>query len=224
VSSPVRALVPVKPLHLSKLRLAELLTPAERAQLTLSMLEDVLNNLAASEAISDTVIVTRDPDVVELAKQRGVGIIAEAETIPSAAASLNDALTSAARQLEADSVALLVVPGDVPLVGAGEYTAAIQAWTRGVVAVAAQDGGTNAMLSRSEDAMPYCFGPNSIVQHRSAAVARDLEFNVISSDTWSRDIDVPADVVWLAQQSERFVSVQFAKRTLRAKAHLRRSA
>lgn len=224
MSSSVRALVPVKPLQFSKLRLAELLTPAERAKLTLSMLDDVLNNLAASAAISDTVIVTRDPVVAELAKQRGVSLISESETHSPPATSLNAALTFAARQLEHETGGLLIVPGDVPLVAAGEYTAAIEAWAGDVVAVAAQDGGTNALLSRLEDAMPYCFGPNSIAHHRSAAAERGLEFNVLSSNTWSRDIDVPADVVWLAQQSDGFASVRFAKRTLRAKAQLRRSA
>ena len=73
----VRALVPVKVLSHSKLGLAGCLTAAERSQLTLAMLEDVLTNLAASDAVAGIVVVTRDPKVAEFARRQNVDVISE---------------------------------------------------------------------------------------------------------------------------------------------------
>jgi len=219
----VQALVPVKSLADSKLRLAGLLTPAERARFTLLMLDDVLANLAATAEISAVAVVSSDSDVLKLARQRNTRVLPQPFERESAADPLNNALMFAAKQL-GEAGAVMIVPGDVPLVGADDYAAAIKGWLAGVVAVRAHDGGTNGLLSLGSDAMPYRFGSGSFEAHRAAAQALGLPFHAIEHPVWSRDIDSPDDVAWLAQYGDRCSSADFARQLLRAKDLLKRTA
>ena len=119
---------------------------------------------------------------------------------------------------------VLVVPADVPVVPASDYTMVLETWRGGVLAVAAEKGGTNGLLSRPGDGMTYHFGPDSLRRHRKAAAALGLEFTVTTTANWARDIDEPGDIAWLARQPARFVSVSVAKRMLRNNSQLRDSA
>jgi 2-phospho-L-lactate guanylyltransferase len=223
VRPPVHALVPVKSLAESKLRLANLLTPAERAKLTLTMLEDVLGNLAATPEISRVAVVSRDPDVLDLATEKNARVFSDPEPPKPGGDGLNDALMFAAKQL-GDTSALMVVPADVPLVCPADYGAALDGWKGGVSAVRAQDGGTNGLLSLGADAMPYRFGSDSLEQHRAAARALELPFHIIENAVWSRDIDSPDDLIWLAEHNDQCASAEFAAQMLSAKNILKRSA
>jgi len=219
----VQVLVPVKPLTDSKLRLATLLTPAERAEFTLRMLEDVLANLAATPNIANVAVVSSDPDILHLARRRDARVIVEAAGSPPSADALNEALAFAAGQLPG-ATPLMVVPGDVPLVDSTTYAAAIEAWPDGIGAVRSHDGGTNALLSPQPGAIPYRFGAGSLELHRAVAAARQLPFHILEYPLWARDIDSPDDLVWLAQQGRRCSSAKFAEQLLVAKDILKRSA
>src|SRR5512133_682846 len=99
--------VPVKSLHRAKTRLAPVLSAAERAVLTLALLEDVLDACQAQSGW-DTAVVSADETVLEMAARRRARIIAERGTT----------LLEAVRQIEADlagpRTALAVVLGDLP--------------------------------------------------------------------------------------------------------------
>src|SRR5262245_48019840 len=68
--------VPVKSLERSKRRLAPILTPLERAALTLAMVEDVLD-AAQAAAGWDVVVISPDQTVLEIAARRGVDAVVE---------------------------------------------------------------------------------------------------------------------------------------------------
>lgn len=200
-----------------------MLTSAERAKFSLHMLEDVLANLAATAEISRVTVVSKDPDVLALATRQNAQVLLEPEPPSTGSDGLNGALMFAAQQL-GDGCALMVVPADVPLVGPGDYRAALASWHHGVAAVRAHDGGTNALLSLCADAVPFRFGANSLEQHRAAAQALGLPFRLIENSVWSRDIDSPDDLVWLARHNEQCASADFAAQILTAKNILKRTA
>ena len=100
--------VPVKSLERTKTRLAPVLSPLERAVLTLAMLEDVLDACLAQETW-EVWVVSPDDAVGEMAARRGAVVVDEQ----------GGSLLSAVREVEAKVTGatgrLAVLLGDLPL-------------------------------------------------------------------------------------------------------------
>jgi 2-phospho-L-lactate/phosphoenolpyruvate guanylyltransferase len=186
---PVQVLaVPVKALARAKTRLAGVLSEAERADLTLAMLEDVLDAALVQDGWS-TVVVSRDPRVLAVASRRGVGVL------PEEGASLG----AAARQAEstlAGGDTLAVLLADLPLVTSGALAQALGLAGDGAVVMAAagSDGGTNLLVRRPPDAIAARFGRRSFARHRWAARAAGLEVREVSRPELAFDLDRPEDL------------------------------
>src|SRR5208283_6179532 len=110
----VYAVVPVKSLRASKKRLSSVLSPQERGQLTLAMLEDVLSALQTS-TVNDIVVVSNDLRVHELAGKFG------AKYLTQKTSGLNSAVEEAAEWcVRQGAEAILVLPADIPLLSPEE--------------------------------------------------------------------------------------------------------
>ena len=70
-------ILPVKMLHRTKSRLAGVLSPDERAALTLHLLERTLGLLPLVPGLGETAVITQDPVVSQLATQFGCQTLAE---------------------------------------------------------------------------------------------------------------------------------------------------
>ena len=102
------ALVPMKDLPNAKQRLSSVLSKEERIGLVNAMLGDVLAALAKAETIDAVNIIAHDQNFSEF----NVGFIQEAKN-----AGYNEAVGFALECAEiADASAVLVLPGDIPLV------------------------------------------------------------------------------------------------------------
>lgn len=190
------ALVPVKALDRAKGRLADALAPAERRALVLAMLGDVLAALRAARLVSGIGVVSRDGAVLALAARAG------AEALPDRAGDLNGALAEAVAYAEGrGAAAVLVLPGDVPLVAPPEIDGLIAAGGAGpaVVLAPSRDGGTNALYLRPPSALPFQFGPGSLAHHLAAAHARGIAARLVRSPGLDLDVDRPDDLLLLAQ-------------------------
>ena len=77
---PCYAIVPVKALDAAKSRLSPLLSKHERKQLSIKMLEDVLSALAATRGISETVVVSQDPQVSQIAERFQMPVLSESHS------------------------------------------------------------------------------------------------------------------------------------------------
>ncbi|HEX2031970.1 MAG TPA: 2-phospho-L-lactate guanylyltransferase [Actinomycetota bacterium] len=178
--------VPVKSLDRAKGRLAEVLSPLERAALTLAMLEDVLD---AAMAIPgwQTWVVSPDEAVLEVsARRRARPLMEEAP-----------GLVAAVRQVEeeaADADALAVVLGDLPLVDAEALAGVLRTLGPVVAAPAASDAGTNVLLRRPPSIVPPRFGTDSFRKHREAAELHGLPFAVVRAPGLEFDLDRPEDI------------------------------
>ena len=196
-------LIPVKRMDQAKLRLSELLSPADRRRLGLAMLADVLR---ATEKWESRFLVTNDSDAEAVGLAFGCSLIADPGT------GLNDAL--AAGTEVARAVSLLILPSDVPLVSTDDV-ASLFSYDEEVVIVPSADGGTNALLRRPPDAIKPCFGPGSAAAHRAAAEEGGLSYRTLTVDSLMLDIDVFRDLQELAGAPGERDSVRLAGELLR---------
>ena len=134
----VWALVPTKELTLAKSRLAPLLEPTQRRDLVHVMLVDVLRVLLAAPGLAGVAVIGRAPSLLALAASQGALVLHDER------GDLNGALAQGAAQLaERGASALLIVPGDVPLVTPADIAALLAPGAQGGIAIAPSPDGGN---------------------------------------------------------------------------------
>jgi 2-phospho-L-lactate/phosphoenolpyruvate guanylyltransferase len=194
--SGVFAVVPVKDLAGTKSRLAPVLNPGARAGLTLYMMGRVVRALREA-GVGDVCVVSPDPVVLNEALGR------DAVPLLQRSQGLNPALEEGrARALAADASTLLVLPADLPLLEAGDVRAVLEAAGERPGVVLSPDGarsGTNGLLSRPPDALPFLFGPDSFEAHLRAARGRGLDPRICERPHLAFDLDTAGDLARLKQ-------------------------
>lgn len=188
------AIVPVKPFTRAKSRLASVLSEADRAALSREFLEHALRVLAQVPAIAQSLVVSRDAAALALARAHGAATVAEPARL-----GLNAALTLATRVArEAQAGAVLVLPTDLPLLTAADVAqlAAEDNGWQPLVAIAPDrhDQGTNALLLRPPDLLPYAFGEGSFSRHLDLARRTEARVRICRLPGAALDVDVPEDL------------------------------
>lgn len=197
------AIVPVKRYRAAKQRLTESVGPPARAALSKAMLADVLEALTEAELIERVIMVTGEGRAEKVALERAKRARTPIEVLQepqdhghSEAATLG---IVRAKALGASGVALL--PGDCPLIDAGELDRAIARVTDDSVAVVPDrhGTGTNAVLMRPPDAIAPGFGEGSCERHLERARSRGLEAWVEEVPSLAVDLDTVDDLALLAE-------------------------
>jgi 2-phospho-L-lactate guanylyltransferase len=195
------AAVPVKDLVTAKQRLVAALTPEQRQALARAMLLDVLDAVEAALP-GAALLITRDADVMALARERRVPCVVETANRGHTAA----VALAQAHARDRGAERFLTLPGDVPCVTAEELSAVCRAGERGPAAVfvpSTSGLGTNAVLLAPPDAMPLTFGEPSFDNHLAAARARGLPPVILRLPGLGLDIDAPEDLARLAERGAR---------------------
>lgn len=189
--SGVWALVPVKALALGKSRLASRLSTAEREELSLAMLRDVLRAVQEASSIDGGLVIHSDPKVADVAHEMGMDSTFESPTSQGLNAALSQGLELlAARGAEA----VLILPADLPLADAEsiEMLVATANVNPSVAICPSLDReGTNALLLRPSDCILPSFGPSSYERHIAQARDRGCQISIVSSEQLGLDIDEP---------------------------------
>jgi 2-phospho-L-lactate/phosphoenolpyruvate guanylyltransferase len=188
--------VPVKALGAAKGRLAGVLTPVERAAITLAMLEDVLDATTAVPGWQ-TWVISPDQRVLQVAARRRARPVEEDD---------DPGLLNAIRQVEDEAAgadALAVVLGDLPLATPEALTRALQTLGPVVAVPSGSDAGTNVLLRRPAGAIPARFGTDSFRRHREAAEQHDIPFAEVRAPELAFDLDRPDDVAALLASRSR---------------------
>jgi 2-phospho-L-lactate/phosphoenolpyruvate guanylyltransferase len=197
----VTALIPVKGFRNAKQRLSAILNSAQREALAESMFRDVLHQVLRARGLFETVVVTGDDKVAQIAGSLGARVLWEnAETGETAA--VDFARTSLKN---AGCEAVLIVPGDMPLVRSADIELVLEQLPAGQIApfallVPSHDRlGTNALLLAPPDIIKLRFGYDSFSYHLSQVSVQRLPVRSFDNKRIALDIDEPRDL-------ERFLS------------------
>ena len=197
----VTALIPVKGFGNAKQRLSSLLDAEERELFAEVMFRDVLKQALRTRGLVETVVVTGDDKVAQITSSLGARVIREA-----AENGETDAVDFARRQLKsARREAVLIIPGDLPLVRAEDLEQVLAQVSEGATApfallVPSHDRmGTNALLLAPPDIIKLRFGYDSFSYHMSQVSAQGLPMRFFENERIGLDIDDPKDL-------ERFLS------------------
>jgi 2-phospho-L-lactate/phosphoenolpyruvate guanylyltransferase len=197
------AILPVKSFAAAKQRLAGQLGTGSRQALAQAMLSDTLGSLRHVRGIDATVVVTRDLVAEGAALGRGVAVLRDREEAGQSAAALVGIRHALAQGFER----VLLVPGDTPLVDAGEVSALLaRAEDGGPCATIVPDRhgtGTNALVLTPPDAIQPSFGPASFERHGAAARAAGIRHAVEEVPSLALDVDTPEDLAELATRLDQ---------------------
>ncbi|HEX4974402.1 MAG TPA: 5-amino-6-(D-ribitylamino)uracil--L-tyrosine 4-hydroxyphenyl transferase CofH [Pseudomonadales bacterium] len=188
------ALVPAKSLQHAKQRLVPVLNPAQRARLSLAMLEDVLDALTRCPLIERCQLLTSDETLFSLAEKYGVEIVRDDNK------TLNEALTQAAQTIAAEqNTQVLFVPGDVPLLNIHTLEALLLKSTSRTaddppamgLAPDQTGKGSNALLCYPANCIDFQLGPDSAQAHIQQAEERQIAIEFWHANELALDIDTP---------------------------------
>jgi 2-phospho-L-lactate/phosphoenolpyruvate guanylyltransferase len=192
----VTALLPVKGFRNAKQRLSAILGSAQREALAEAMFRDVLRQVLGARGLVETVVVTGDNHVTKIAESLGAGVLRE-----SAETGETDAVDFARTSLKnAGSEAVLIVPGDMPLVRSADIELVLGQLPPGESApfallVPSHDRlGTNALLLAPPDVITLRFGYDSFNYHLRQVSARGMPIRCFDNKRIALDIDEPQDL------------------------------
>jgi 2-phospho-L-lactate guanylyltransferase len=187
------AIVPIKPLKQAKSRLKPILSPEERKELVLTLLDHTLAVLNQCNQLTGILVVSADPKIWKLTRVHKA-LPLEEDNIPGLNISIQNA-TDRAIELGADTV--LILPGDLPYLSIENLSQIIQAAGKspGIVICPDQyEAGTNALLVSPPNLISFQYGDDSF--HKHLNTAKDICDNIVifHSPELSIDIDLPEDL------------------------------
>ena len=187
------AILPVKPLRRGKSRLASVMDELQRTTLNECLLENTLRVLRSHPQIENTLVISRDPQALALARRYKARTLLE-----QSGSNLNRALEIATALIRrATYRGVLIVPADLPLVTADDLTMLIDfSNQRPVVAIAPDRHmqGTNALLVCPPGLIRYAFGIGSFERHCDQARIAGARLEIIERPGLALDLDIPEDL------------------------------
>lgn len=188
----VWVIVPVKPLENAKSRLAGVLDPGERADLSRELMLRTLRVLAGVSGI-EALVTSGDSGALALARGEGASVLRE-----HGSPHLNRALRQAAQSVERrGATAVLVLPSDLPRLESEDVSAMLAMAGEPPVMVIAPDRrseGTNALLTAPPGSIGYAFGPSSFQRHLELARSAGVRVEVCERPGLRLDLDDPEDL------------------------------
>jgi 2-phospho-L-lactate guanylyltransferase len=192
-------ILPVKPFDDAKERLATGLAAEQRRLIAEAMVRDVLAALSRAREVDGLVVVSAEAKLVEIAGGAADAIIPDERTGHSAAA-----MAGVAWAIENEFNRVVMIPGDCPLLDAGELDELITRTREDGIEFAVvpdrMGTGTNALVISPPDAVEPSFGPGSRQRHIAmglAAARRVAEHEVPSL---ALDLDTADDLMELAER------------------------
>ena len=184
--------IPVKRFANAKSRLAPALSEAERESLAQAMLNDVLNAVRQARGVDGLLVISHEVRA-RYAVERAGGLY-----LDESGSGLSAAIAQAGEWLGSHGqTGLLMIPGDVPLVGPQEIDRIIEQHrgAPGVTLVPDREmDGTNALAVTPHDAIEFAFGRGSFDKHKLAAEVAGADLSVIHLHGLALDIDHPLDL------------------------------
>lgn len=195
------AIIPVKPLHESKRRLAHLLSADARADLIHQFLDNLLAVLNETPGIDQTLIVTGDPTAMAMGQKYGAELLIE-----PAPTGLNAAVSRGVEHVvELGATTALILPADLPFACVEDIEAMLRPLGNHASPLMAISGdeiedGTNALLLAPPADFTFHYGPGSFADHLAEAKARGRTVHKVNAPGLRFDLDTETD--WLAYSGQ----------------------
>lgn len=195
-----------------KERLSTLLSPAQRRQLQVAMLEDTLQTLIKAGMVGDTFVVSPDVQILDFVRRFG------ARSVPEPADAGVSAAVARALGETSSYARTLVLPGDLPLLSVDDLETAVTLAREGADVVIGPSGsldGTNLLLIAGGARIPLHYDDDSFRKHFRGAVSLGLKVAVYRSPGVSFDMDSPGDVERFFERRRAGSTLTLLGRTLR---------
>jgi len=196
-------IIPVKKLDNAKSRLSSLLTDDERKQFCLKMLEDVLRTVNSTKRAHETVVVSKDSMVSQVAKNFEMIYLRERKT------GLNKTVSEAVDWcVERRATSVLVLPADIPLVTPMDLNRIFTLGEKAsmVISPSRNEKGTNALLLTPPHVSPTFYGPRSFQRHIKEASKLKISLRRYRSPRIALDIDTVEDLTYFISLREKETS------------------
>ena len=200
--SPLRVLVPMKPLNRAKTRLWADVSTVQLHGVILLMMDRVVR--ASVEALGQEACHVIGGDELVRGVAEAAGAVWNEDPGHDLNSSLWAAMTSA---YDEGCAAALFLPGDLPQassVGIAALDQASEGYTRPVGVRAASDGGTNALLVPSATAFGPRLGDQSFARHTAAAEDQGTPLVELELPELAFDVDSFDDLVWARKHLDGF--------------------
>lgn len=192
----IHLVVPVKDPRDAKQRLAGVLSADLRESLFRAMVADMFSAVADSRELASVNVVTRDPQMIALARSCGFETHEEVEN--------NGHTTAVRRGFDALVVrgvrAAMTLPADLPCLTGSDIDTLVARFgqiqtAKACVLVPATDfAGTNAAILTPPDLFDFKFGSDSFYPHVDAAKRAGIDPVIVESANIALDIDTPDDL------------------------------
>jgi 2-phospho-L-lactate guanylyltransferase len=188
------AIIPVGSLERAKSRLGAVLDAEERRDLVLRLADRTIRAAVDSPSIGETIVVTPDDEVRQLALDAG------ARPIRQRSRGLNDGLREARSEaLAGGATAIVILPIDLPRVDPDAVSRLASVAVDHVPPVVAivpdrHGRGTNALLLSPPDVIDVHFGGDSHDAHEAAAAMAGATYIELDGPL-TIDLDTPDDLL-----------------------------
>ncbi len=188
--------LPVKQLSQTKSRLMQVLSPAERAELTRHLAERTLDVLQHVPEVQRTIVVSRDVEIARIGAQFGAHCVAE-----PAESGLNTAVTTGYQfATQQNATHVLILPSDLPFLQPPDVTTVCQFAAPKTMVIASDkvEDGTNALLLPAQLPFRFQYGRASYHKHLREAGRHNLDVQIVRRPNLQFDLDTVQD--WTAYQ------------------------
>lgn len=194
------AVLPVKSPADSLTRLAGLLSPYEREELTWKLFRRALQILRAVPRLDELIVVSIDQVVLDVARAAGARTLREPDQVShshSAERGIEMALGLGAKTVLSAAI-------DLPLATSIEYEELLETSAQlsspSLIVVPSLDGtGTNALVRTPPDVIASAFGPGSFVRHEAAGISAGAQVRTMRPPGIVLDLDTPEDLLAIAE-------------------------
>jgi 2-phospho-L-lactate guanylyltransferase len=205
------AIIPVKPLRDGKSRLSHILSGDERAELTSQMLRHTIDILEDVVSISRTLVVSRDPAALKIARQQGASTYGETEKQDMNVALMRAGHIAAAQKADC----ILILPSDLPFLTVDDVEMVLAAakpeigngnggyyYAGRFMAICTDQNsdGTNALFICPPTGFNFKYGIGSFNHHLAEGDRQGMICHVVQAPGLKFDLDTEED--WRAYKAK----------------------
>ena len=192
----IAAVIPMKKLHLAKSRLSNILSPQQRKNLAMYLLDATIKELKESNCISEIIIVSSDNAVKKYSYLNNLNFIQDFDE------GVNHAVILADRYcINNDINANVVIPQDLPFISAKEIDEICTLSNKYdkciIICPSKRFDGTNVLFRKPPDVIKTFYDDNSYMNHLKEAYKFQIPIESLDIVNLRFDIDTKEDLLEL---------------------------